>query len=106
MRAQVRDYATHPCVMVSWDNTPRRGEDGIVFINSTPETFERHLQEASQTLSNDHPEQRLLFVNAWNEWAEGNYLEPDLRYGVQWLESLRRVALAGTPVREPLRTGR
>jgi lipopolysaccharide biosynthesis protein len=93
MRNQPRDYPTHPCVLVSWDNTPRRGDNGIVFINSTPESFERGLRRVAGTLSEHPPEERLLFVNAWNEWAEGNYLEPDLRYGLGWLEAVRRVAL-------------
>jgi lipopolysaccharide biosynthesis protein len=93
MLRQERDYPCHPCVMVSWDNTPRRGEDGIVFINSTPEAFERHLREAAEPLRNEPADQRLLFVNAWNEWAEGNYLEPDLEFGTGWLEALRRVVL-------------
>ena len=77
MLRQKRDYPFHPCAMVGWDNTPRRGEDGIVFINSTPEAFGRHLREAAEPLRQEPAEQRLLFVNAWNEWAEGNYLEPD-----------------------------
>src|SRR5262249_61937669 len=93
MRSQERDYPFHPCAMVSWANTPRRRENGIVFINSTPETFERHLREAAEAICEERPERRLLFVNAWNEWAEGNYLEPDLRYGLAWLEAVRRVVV-------------
>jgi lipopolysaccharide biosynthesis protein len=95
MRRQSPDYPFHPCVMVSWDNTPRRGEDGIVFINSTPEAFGRNLREVAESLREDPPEHRLLFVNAWNEWAEGNHLEPDLRFGLGWLEAVRAVALEG-----------
>jgi hypothetical protein len=90
MRRQRRDYPFHPCVMVSWDNTPRRGEDGIVFINSKPETFEQGLRQVVEGLAERVPEKRLLFINAWNEWAEGNHLEPDLRYGLGWLEAVRR----------------
>lgn len=93
MRAQRRDYPTHPCVMVSWDNTSRRGSDGIVFINSTPETFERGLRGVIDALPDEEPSERLVFLNAWNEWAEGNHLEPDLRHGLGWLEAVRRVAL-------------
>jgi lipopolysaccharide biosynthesis protein len=93
MRAQARDYPTHPCVMVSWDNTPRRGPDGIVFINSTPATFERGLRDVVATHPEAEPSERLVFLNAWNEWAEGNHLEPDLRHGLGWLEAVRRVAL-------------
>jgi lipopolysaccharide biosynthesis protein len=92
MLSQERDYPFHPCVMVSWDNSPRRGENGIVFINSTPEAFEQHLRAAAESLAEDPPEYRLLFLNAWNEWAEGNYLEPDLRYGHGWLNAVRHVA--------------
>ena len=91
MRNQTRDYPFHPCVMVSWDNTPRRGENGIVFINSTPQTFERHLAAAARPLHGAPPQHQLLFVNAWNEWAEGNNLEPDLKHGLGWLEAVQRV---------------
>src|SRR5262245_19715517 len=85
MLRQERDYPFHPCVMVSWDNTPRRRQDGIVFINSTPDSFERHLREVAESLASEDPAGRLLFLNAWNEWAEGNHLEPDLRYGLPGL---------------------
>ena len=91
MRAQRRDYPFHPCVMVSWDNTPRRGGDGIVFINATPETFERGLREVVSSIADQPAEERIVFLNAWNEWAEGNHLEPDLRYGRGWVEAVRRV---------------
>jgi lipopolysaccharide biosynthesis protein len=92
MRNQTRDYPTHPCVMVSWDNTPRQGDNGIVFINSKPETFEQGLRRVVATLADDPLEERVVLLNAWNEWAEGNHLEPDLRYGLGWLEAVRRVA--------------
>src|SRR5262249_43961852 len=93
MRNQERDYPFHTCAMVSWDNTPRRGENGIVFINSSPEAFERHLRAAAVGIIDESPDRRLLFVNAWNEWAEGNYLEPDLRFGSAWLEAVRRTVM-------------
>lgn len=101
MRGQRRDYPFHPCAMVSWDNTPRRGKDGIVFINSTPDAFERHLGEIAATIEYQPPGERFVFVNAWNEWAEGNHLEPDLRFGRGWLEAVRRVAegAAAAPTR-------
>lgn len=91
MRAQERDYETHPCIVVSWDNTPRRGEDGIVFINATPENFEHGLREVVESVADRPREERLVFVNAWNEWAEGNHLEPDQRHGLGYLEAVRRV---------------
>jgi lipopolysaccharide biosynthesis protein len=88
-----RDFSTHPCIFVSWDNTPRRGENAIVIVNSTPERFEAGLAEMVESLRNKPHDERLLFINAWNEWAEGNHLEPDLKNGTRYLEAVKRVNL-------------
>ncbi len=95
MLAQPRDYPYHPAIIVSWDNTPRRGDEGIVLINSTPDTFEQQLRNVVTSVADEPPEYRLVFLNAWNEWAEGNYLEPDERFGLDWLRAVRR-AVCGT----------
>jgi lipopolysaccharide biosynthesis protein len=84
-------YPAYPCIMVSWDNTPRRGEQGIVFTDGTPEHFERGLRELVESVRETPPQHRLVFLNAWNEWAEGNHLEPDLQNGLKYLEAVRRV---------------
>lgn len=74
-------------VFPSWDNTARRGEMGTVFINSTPENFEYFLRrQISNTLKSFAGEERLLFINAWNEWGEGCHLEPDKIHGKKYLE--------------------
>jgi lipopolysaccharide biosynthesis protein len=91
MLDQRRDYPYHPALIVSWDNTPRRGGDGIVLINSDPDTFRRQLQMVVDSIDHQEPGSRLLFLNAWNEWAEGNHLEPDQRYGLGWLRAVRSV---------------
>lgn len=79
-----------PLVLSNWDNTPRSGVNGVVFENSTPELFRAHLKKAIDKL-NDRPlEKKLVFVKSWNEWAEGNYLEPGLEYGHQYLDVLRQ----------------
>lgn len=78
-----------PCVYPNWDNTPRSGRRGIVLAGATPEKFESNVRQAVGTLNNRPPDERLLWVKSWNEWAEGNHLEPDLRHGRSWLESLR-----------------
>jgi hypothetical protein len=93
MRAEPRTYPAHPCVMVGWDNTPRRGRDGIVFTDPGPAQFERHLRDVAASVQDQPRDERLLFLNAWNEWAEGNYLEPDLEHGMARLEAVRRVLL-------------
>ncbi len=96
-----RDFPTHPCIFVSWDNTPRRGQNAIVVLNSTPERFEAGLSEMVNSLLDKPHDDRLLFVNAWNEWAEGNHLEPDLKYGTQYLEAVKRVNQSS--IREPVK---
>jgi hypothetical protein len=77
-----------PCVYPNWDNTPRSGPDGLVIHGSTPDAFAGHVRAAIEWLSPLEPECRLLFVKSWNEWAEGNHLEPDLRFGTRYLEAL------------------
>jgi hypothetical protein len=84
----VRDDARYPSVFPGWDNTPRSGRNGWVFMGTTPESFRRHVRDALAVLEGRPREKRLLFVKSWNEWAEGNILEPDLRYGKAYLEAL------------------
>jgi lipopolysaccharide biosynthesis protein len=80
---------TYPCVMPNWDNTPRSGKKGLVFTNSTPALFGSLVETALSTLEPLPADRRLLFVKAWNEWGEGNHLEPDLKFGHQYLEVLK-----------------
>jgi len=90
----------HPGVMPGWDNTPRRGAAAYVFHGSNPLTFRRWVAQAAATaVSSGGPP--LLFINAWNEWAEGAYLEPDARFGRAYLEAIRdAVGLASPTERE------
>jgi lipopolysaccharide biosynthesis protein len=77
-----------PCVYPNWDNTPRSGRGGLVISGSSPEAFRPHIRAAVQLLDARPREHRLLFVKSWNEWAEGNYLEPDLEHGHGFLRVL------------------
>ena len=86
-------YPAYECIFVGWDNTPRRGENGIVFINSTPQKFAEGLEELVSAVEDRPFDDRLVFINAWNEWAEGNHLEPDLRHGRAYLEAVSKVVL-------------
>jgi hypothetical protein len=86
-----RDY---PSVLPNWDSTPRHGSKGLVLTGSTPELFRRHLREAFNIVRLREPDHRLIFVKSWNEWAEGNYLEPDQQMGDGYLQVIRE-ELAG-----------
>ncbi|WP_379968517.1 glycoside hydrolase family 99-like domain-containing protein [Epilithonimonas sp. UC225_85] len=87
------EYNYLPCSFVSWDNSARRGENGIIIKDKNPEVFAEFLQKDIKYLLDQkrEPEENFLFINAWNEWAEGNYLEPDVKYGFEFLNKLKEV---------------
>ncbi len=76
-------------VLVRWDNSPRRGARGIVMTGSTPAAFGTELRAELARPDWNNSGTDLLFLNAWNEWAEGNYLEPDEEFGHAFLEEVR-----------------
>jgi lipopolysaccharide biosynthesis protein len=87
---QVDEFKLLRTVVPGWDNTARRQDNGTVFVGSSPEIFEHWVKKmATATLERFRGDERLMFVNAWNEWGEGCHLEPDVRHGLQYLESLR-----------------
>jgi lipopolysaccharide biosynthesis protein len=90
------DSKTFPCVVPNWDNTPRSGTRGTLFPDATPELYRTVLRKAIADVAIRPPEHRLVFIKSWNEWAEGNHLEPDQRFGHKFLqvtkEELFRVA--------------
>ena len=77
-----------PCVFPNWDNTPRSQRRGLVAHGSSPQRFQVHVEDACRRLLALPDDEQLLFVKSWNEWAEGNHLEPDQRYGHGYLEAL------------------
>lgn len=86
-----------PTIFVGWDNTPRRGRGAVILRNDDTSTFADGLAELVASAAARPFDERLVFVNAWNEWAEGNYLEPDLASGREKLEAVRRVVVDGAP---------
>ncbi|MEI4480737.1 MULTISPECIES: glycosyltransferase WbsX family protein [unclassified Phyllobacterium] len=85
------DFLFFHGTMPSWDNTARRQNDPFIFKNSSPELFEFWLRNQSlKTLEDTQNKEKFVFINAWNEWAEGAHLEPCLKYGHQHLEAVRR----------------
>ena len=77
-----------PSIITGWDHTPRSGEKGSVFKNETPVQFGEHVKTVV-----DNARGEFVFVKSWNEWAEGNYLEPDLRWRTAYLDELARVRI-------------
>lgn len=77
-----------PSVMPDWDHTPRTGIRGDVLYGSTPEKFGEAVKTAVERIREKPEDKRFLFIKSWNEWAEGNYLEPDLKWGCAYLEAL------------------
>ncbi len=78
----------YPSLLPQWDRSPRSGLNGI-YYNSTPGHFKETMERALQLIKNKQPEHRILFLKSWNEWAEGNYIEPDLRFGHGYLDALQ-----------------
>lgn len=76
-----------PVLMPNWDHTPRSGVNGDLFAGSTPEEFEKHCMDVLPSVSNK--QNPLVFIKSWNEWGEGNYMEPDLKYGKGYINALR-----------------
>lgn len=77
-------------VFPAWDNTPRTGGRGVIVLGSSPENYECWLGRAIEKTQQDFPgDERLLFINAWNEWAEGCHLEPDREHGHAYLRATR-----------------
>ena len=89
VRTSVPTFTDFPTVLPNWDNTPRSGLNGLVLHGSTPELFGRLLRRAIKLVAHHEPDQRLVFIKAWNEWAEGNYLEPDQKFGRAYLQVIR-----------------
>ena len=75
-----------PSVYPNWDNTPRSKRNGLVLTGSSPERFRTHLREAIAHVRDRPAQEQLVWIKSWNEWAEGNYLEPDQEHGRRWLE--------------------
>jgi lipopolysaccharide biosynthesis protein len=84
----------HPrfrCVTPGWDNSPRHLSGGRIFVGSTPQLYENWLRNVVDATRSRHTDGKgLVFINAWNEWAEGNHLEPDQRWGRAYLEATAR----------------
>lgn len=86
----VPPYKLFPSVTPMWDNTARRKKGAFILKDSTPGLYESWLRTIIEKFKPYSPEENFVFINAWNEWAEGNHLEPDLKWGDQYLQATKR----------------
>ena len=82
-----------PTVYPNWDTSARHGSRGLVMHGATPELFREQLRKAVELVAARAPEHQIVMLKSWNEWAEGNYVEPDQRYGRGFLEAVQAVIL-------------
>lgn len=76
-----------PCTFPQWDNTPRTGTSGLCYTNASPQLFADHFSKLYRKYKD---KKEFVYINAWNEWGEGAYLEPDTEYEYQYLEAIRK----------------
>ncbi len=77
-----------PTIMPNWDHSPRSARNGTILHGSTPLLFSKHVQEAINCVKNK--KNKVIFLKSWNEWGEGNYMEPDLKFGHCYIEALKK----------------
>jgi len=97
IRACLEDFRDHytkdffPLAIPNWDNTPRTKNEGTVYLNTNPQAFEKHLTACLDQARKSPIDRQIVFIKSWNEWAEGNVLEPTQEYGRQYLEAIKSV---------------
>lgn len=79
-----------PTMIPNWDHTPRSGVNGDLFTNSTPDLFQIHASQVLSTIVAKPANRQICFVKSWNEWGEGNYMEPDIKYGKGYINALAK----------------
>lgn len=80
-----------PTIIPNWDHTPRSGWSGTVIKNCYPSLFSRHVKDVLKVINKKPDDEKLVFLKSWNEWGEGNYMEPDIENGRSYIEELRKV---------------
>ncbi|WP_125722340.1 glycosyltransferase WbsX family protein [Flavobacterium ustbae] len=80
-----------PAIFPNWDHSPRSNKEASILHNSNPELFKKHVAKSVESVRKKSKENKVIFLKSWNEWAEGNHMEPDLKYGKKYLEALKEV---------------
>jgi len=89
------NFKLYPSLVPGWDNSPRRPKDPtLILTESTPEKFGQWFAKIHEDFKPFSNEENLVFINAWNEWAEGNHLEPCVKWGTSYLEATAKILLS------------
>lgn len=80
----------YPTILPQWDRTPRVSSYDGIYVNATPDKFEKHIYQALDMIKSKTEEHQILFLKSWNEWGEGNYVEPDVQYGHGFLDVIKK----------------
>ncbi len=91
VQKEERAKNVYPSIIPNWDHTPRSGRKGSIFHNSTPDLFAIHVKDVFKSIENKDDQDKIIFLKSWNEWGEGNYMEPDLRFGKKYIEVLGKL---------------
>lgn len=80
----------YPTIMPNWDRSPRAASWDGIYVGATPEAFEKHINDALEMVKDKQDEHKIIILKSWNEWGEGNYVEPDLEFGHGWLDAIAK----------------
>lgn len=79
-----------PTLIPNWDRSARSGKDAIIWHGSSPKLFKKQVEQLLEIIKDKPEDKKVIFLQSWNEWAEGNYVEPDIVYGKEYLEVLKK----------------
>lgn len=85
------EYNEHfiPQIIPGWDHSPRSGNKGLIYYNNTPDAFYLHCKAALNSIEQKDKNHQIVLLKSWNEWGEGNYMEPDIKFGKSFISALR-----------------
>lgn len=86
---EAKEVDTIPTIIPNWDHSPRSGAKGVILTHDMPRLFRKHVEDIINQVKDKEEDKRIVFIKSWNEWGEGNYLEPDLQYGCTRLEEFK-----------------
>lgn len=81
----------YPAIYPNWDHSPRSGKNGFIITGNTPQQFGEHVRQVLAELEGKPDGHKIAFIKSWNEWGEGNYIEPDLKFGRAYLDVLKKL---------------